>query len=218
MGSGELLWTALIDRISAAPDVSTAAGQWFAKLSAAYSSSDRHYHNLDHVEAMIGRIPDIRHEIISVDAFELAAWFHDAVYDSRRNDNEEHSAMLLDSAAVELSLPVEVAGTARRWILATKSHDPKATDAAAFCDADLAVLGSSPEVYDRYRMAIRLEYAWVAGEQYRAGRSRVLRSFLDRQPIFRTPKMFELFESTARRNLDDELTMLGRGRSDARRV
>ncbi len=31
-----------------------------------------------------------------------------------------------------------------------------------FCDADLAMLGSPPSIYEAYRLAIRREYDWVS--------------------------------------------------------
>src|SRR5690242_20725665 len=94
-------------------------------------------------------------------AVRLAAWYHDAVYDSHATDNEERSADMARSALSRLRVPGDRVESVARLILATKTHqtdgDP---DAAVLLDADLAILGSEPEQYDRYAKAIRREYAW----------------------------------------------------------
>src|SRR5262245_18163999 len=93
----------------------------------------------------------------------FAAWYHDAVYDPRRDDNEERSAEL---AAVTLSdagaEPADVAEV-QRLVRLTASHDPTSDDADGqlLCDADLAILGSSPARYARYRQDVRREYGYV---------------------------------------------------------
>jgi predicted metal-dependent HD superfamily phosphohydrolase len=207
------LWSDLIANTASCPPDPDAAERWFDQLAAAYRRPDRHYHNLGHVQSILSLMPVVRDELgkqTALSAFQWAAWFHDVVYDPRRNDNEERSAALFDSAAPDLLVPADVADTTRRWIMATKTHESPG-DAAAFCDADLAILGSPPDVYDRYRRAIRLEYRWVADQQYRDGRSRVLESFLNRDRIFHTDPMNSRFESAARRNLAHELTDLSAG-------
>ncbi|KXZ45066.1 hypothetical protein GPECTOR_59g675 [Gonium pectorale] len=76
-------------------------------------------------------------------------------------------------------------------------------------DADLAVLGSSPQQYSRYSNGISLEYASLYGPyEYAAGRSRVLRSFLARPQLFFTAAGRRL-EGQARANLEAELRELG---------
>lgn len=139
---------------------------------------------------------------------ELAIWFHDAIYDTRRSDNEEVSARL----AVECLGPLGVTGAVLeriaqliRW---TQHHDAEGRDGELLIDIDLGILGQSPEVFERYDAQIRAEYAWVPEEAYRAGRAQVLRSFLDRARIYRTPVFREACEDAARANLRAKLTEL----------
>ena len=54
-------------------------------------------------------------------------------------------------------------------------------------DADLAVLGSDPASYQAYVAGVRSEYAHVSADDWRTGRTQVLRSFLDRPALFATP-------------------------------
>ena len=76
------------------------------------------------------------------------------------------------------------------------------------CDIDLSVLGADAERYDRYAEAIRKEYSWVSAEDYRAGRTQVLKSFLSRPSVYSTPPCKQCWEIQARLNLDRELQSL----------
>lgn len=74
------------------------------------------------------------------EAVELAAWFHDAIYDIGRDDNEDRSAEL----ARELLSTSPVRDEVARLVLATKTHKVSAGDinGAVLSDADLSVLGA----------------------------------------------------------------------------
>src|SRR5262249_41743880 len=60
----------------------------FDDLAAAYGEPGRYYHNLDHVRAVLHTIDELARLASEPAAVYLAAWFHDAVYDPRRGDNE----------------------------------------------------------------------------------------------------------------------------------
>ena len=64
----------------------------FQDLCRRYSEPKCAYHNLDHVAAMLAIAPGLGYMVHDDVAARLAVWFHDAVYDTRRNDNEEQSA------------------------------------------------------------------------------------------------------------------------------
>jgi len=172
-----------------------------------YCESGRAYHNLDHIMAMLDIVSDFGGTVHDDVAVRLAVWFHDAVYDPRRSDNEDESAAYAmavlgqGGAAPSLLLAIE------RLILATKTHQapPDDTDCQILLDADLAVLGASVSDYDRYARAIREEYAWVPEEAYRAGRRKVLESFLGRDRLFHTLLLFNELEQAARDNLQREI-------------
>jgi predicted metal-dependent HD superfamily phosphohydrolase len=98
----------------------------------------------------------------------------------------------------------------RSLILATQTHaNPTGSDdCQLLLDADLAILGAPPDEYDRYAVAIRMEYAWVSEEEYVQGRSQVLRTFLDRESIYGMTPLCDRLEASARRNLTRELAAL----------
>ncbi len=95
-------------------------------------------------------------------------------------------------------------------IRATAKHEviEDDTDSAIFLDADLAILGSSEEDYDKYAAKIRQEYAWVPDDQYRAGRKTVLTNFLSRPKIYFTERAGKDLEEQSRKNIERELVRL----------
>ncbi len=75
--------------------MSLIAGKLRDELVRAYAAPERHYHNLAHIEAMLElHAQRTRTHCPIRQAVEAAIWFHDAVYDTRRHDNEERSAQL----------------------------------------------------------------------------------------------------------------------------
>jgi len=195
-------WTAVLDAFRVPAE---AAGGVLADLVARYGEPHRHYHTLDHIAAVL----DVLAAFGTLDpALSLAAWYHDTIYDTHATDNEERSAGLARATLVPLGVPVAVVEETARLIVLTKSHQTTEADLSGcqLLDADLSILGSDPESYERYAAAIRREYAWVPEEAYRAGRRRVLEGFLMRPGLF---VLLTELESPARRNMEQEIRALG---------
>jgi predicted metal-dependent HD superfamily phosphohydrolase len=172
-----------------------------------YAEPWRHYHTLDHVDDCLEHVAELGGGAGRRPVLEVAVWFHDAVYDPRRRDNEARSAELARRLLAPWELPAEMVARIGALIEWTATHRAPAGDdgAAILLDADLAILGAPPAEYDRYAAAIRREYAHVPAAQYAAGRSAVLRHFLDRAHIYRTPRFRADREAAARANLAREL-------------
>jgi predicted metal-dependent HD superfamily phosphohydrolase len=188
-----------------------------AELLRAYAAPERHYHGLRHIEALLGLADQHADAIADRDAVEAAIWFHDAIYDTRRSDNEERSAQLATARLADTAAPDRIASIAT-MIRATAGHAvPAFADAAAaqdcalFLDMDLAILGSPPADFDAYEQAVRREYDWVAEPQWIAGRRVVLAGFLARPAIYATAAFRATHEAAARRNLADAMARLDRG-------
>ena len=146
----------------------------------------------------------------------LAVWFHDAVYDSRRSDNEAKSAAWAVASLSKLGILTNQIDRISHLILATQSHhsNPKDPDCQALLDCDLSILGTPPDQYQTYALAIRQEYHWVSDDAYRAGRSRVLQQFLGRDRIYHCHEL-HAYETQARQNLTTELAILSNAYSDS---
>jgi predicted metal-dependent HD superfamily phosphohydrolase len=182
----------------------------FAHLANRYSGPSRAYHNLRHLHEVLTIIDQLATVAQDLSAIRFAAWFHDAVYDSWANDNEERNAELAESVLRRFSLAPDLIANVQRLILLTKRHDAAADDGDGhvLLDADLAILGADARRYDDYSWAIRREYAWVAEDAYRSGRSAVLEGFLKRPNIYRTAVLSQSHECPARHNIQRELDLL----------
>lgn len=188
-----------------------------AELAGAYQAPGRHYHDLRHVEALLGHARACADAIADRDAVEAAIWFHDAVYDPRRSDNEERSAALAQARLAGSADAARIAHVAA-MIRATASHvcpdfadAAQGRDCALFVDMDLAILGSVEADFDAYDAAVRREYDWVAEPQWRRGRRAVLAGFLARPAIYATARFRASHEARARRNLTRALKRLDGG-------
>lgn len=175
-------------------------------LARRYGEPGRAYHTLTHIGAMLAVANEFAGTATDPLALRLAIWFHDAIYDAQRTDNEAESARYARGVLETAALPPSTLAAVERLILATKTHEaaPDDPDAALLLDADLAVLGAAPADYDRYAQAIRKEYAWVPDDRYREGRHKVLNSFLERPRLYHTPALYERLEQAARANLTRE--------------
>lgn len=188
----------------------SAASAAFAELVAAYSRRDRHYHTLHHVQHMLCVVEQLKDYAQDITAVNLAAWFHDVVYDTQAQDNEEKSADFAAQALQSLGFSPATIASVTRLILNTKHHQADADDldTQVLLDADLAILGASSRRYWAYADAIRREYSWVPEASYLQGRKRVLEQFLQRDRLYLTPAMVEKREAAARRNLQAEVQSL----------
>lgn len=183
-----------------------------ADLLRRYGEPHRRYHTTEHLAAVLDGVDALAAEADDADAVRLAAWFHDAVYDPARSDNEERSAVLAERMLPGTGRPAGVIAEVARLVRLTATHDPREGDrnGAVLSDADLAILAADPERYAAYAAAVREEYAAVPEEDFRAGRADVLRSLLALPALFRTQHGHERWEEAARHNLRTELMLLGR--------
>ena len=186
----------------------------FDLLAAAYSAPDRHYHNLDHLHEMFRVAGRLALSTDDAGAVQLAIWFHDAVYDPRAKDNEARSADLCVDLLGPVGVPASVLEKVVRLIRATahaNAEPPPDRDTGVLLDADVAILGGTPERYRQYAADIRREYTWVPDAEYRLGRAAVLERFLARPRIYWHELTFEEGETRARANLRAELDGLRAG-------
>ncbi len=178
----------------------------FADLLSRWSSPGRTYHNVEHLRECLDELETaVTAEACGAADFRpvsLALWFHDAIYDPTRSDNESASAELAAEQLARLGEPPETIATVRRLILDTSHRSlPVTPDGRLIVDIDLAILGKPAERFDRYDASIRAEYAHVSDADYRVGRAKVLRSFLDRPAIYGSSVFIARYEAAARENL-----------------
>lgn len=182
----------------------------YRELLDRYAEPQRSYHTAQHLDECFARLAEGRHLAERLHEVELALWFHDAVYDVRRSDNEEQSAAWAEAAARGAGLPPAVVQRVHALIMATR-HDvaPETTDARLLVDVDLAILAAPIERFDEYERQVRQEYSWVPGWMFRRKRREILRAFLSRPHIFNADHFRARFEAQARANLARSIEALG---------
>jgi len=202
-------WDDLASRQGCAAPAATAV---LEEVVLAYGQPHRHYHTLDHIAALLALLDEHGRGLLDRDAVMLAILFHDAVYDPARHDNEQASAAFAVERLAGLGFAHELTTKVSRYILATQhGQSAKVTDdadLALLLDLDLSILAAARAEYRAYTQAIRGEYASVPDELYRPGRRRVLEGFLAREQIYRTERLYALWEQPARVNLIGEIADL----------
>ncbi len=176
-------------------------------LATSYGRRNRYYHNLSHIDALVQLLEPLRKQITDYTTVLLAVFYHDAVYNTLRQDNEAKSAALAAAHLRQLNVPQSNADTCCNYILATRLHELHAdNDCNLFMDADLAVLGAAPVVYEQYAACIRKEYKWYPDIVYNKGRKQVLNNLLQQARLYKTSVFADRFEAQARLNIKAELS------------
>ncbi len=179
-----------------------------------YTDWSRHYHNLSHILSLLGLSELFAAQLKESALVDMAIWFHDVVYDSKKKDNELQSALLMEQL-LRPYLKKEQLDFVYALIMSTSGHKPllpENADNLWFLDFDLAILASYKKTYRKYSDAIREEYkSLFSFFVYNAGRKKVLKSFLERKTLYFSTEFQEKFEPIARENLAWEIAGLKEG-------
>ena len=197
-------WTSLMIRLDCSTNLDT-----HSKLLLAYREKHRAYHTLDHIEACMRWLDEVRDAAECADELELALWFHDAIYKPFSSSNEQDSARWAGDFLRRNGASGKRIDAVSRLIMATV-HDaaPEPGDASLMVDIDLSILGAKPDVYDEFEVAVRKEYKRVPGFLFRKKRRALLQTFLDRDRIFHHAHFHDRLEDPARSNLGRAIEIL----------
>jgi predicted metal-dependent HD superfamily phosphohydrolase len=179
----------------------------FKKIVNNHTQKGRYYHNLSHLLSMLLLLDEYPNALQHKREIQLTIFFHDIIYDATKKGNEEKSARIAQKLLGE-----HYTQLIQQLILSTKKHQPlnDLHENAVLLDLDLAILGSSLELYDAYRTAIRMEYNVYPNLLYNPGRKKVLQKFLEREKLYFTDYFHEKYEQQARSNLNWEIEQLDR--------
>lgn len=167
-----------------------------------YAEAHRSYHTLQHLAECLATFEAVRHLAVQPAEVELALWFHDAVYDVTRSDNEERSAQWAWAELAAANTPAATADRIAALVLATRHTEAPATaDAQLLVDIDLAILGADEPRFAEFERQVRDEYAFVPDAVFRSRRRAILQAFLQRPRIYGTDHFRAAREEMARRNL-----------------
>jgi predicted metal-dependent HD superfamily phosphohydrolase len=182
----------------------------FDQLLARYSEPHRKYHTLQHLAECLAHFEASRHLAEQRAEVEIALWFHDAIYDTRRHDNERQSADWMRAILQSHGAAPAAVQRVDELIMATcHSALPVTPDAQLLVDIDLSILGALPQRFAEYEVQIREEYAFVPEDVFRQKRGEILRAFLGRPFIYSTAHFQAALEARARDNLRQAIAGLG---------
>ncbi|MEO7727788.1 MAG: N-methyl-D-aspartate receptor NMDAR2C subunit [Burkholderiales bacterium] len=174
----------------------------YSELLASYGEPHRHYHTTQHLTECLDAfnfsltLADRPAEV------EMALWFHDAIYDVTRSDNEERSANWAKSELLSNGVSEQAAERVYSLVLMTRhSALPVSKDEKVLVDIDLSILGSKEDRFQEYERQIRAEYSFVPGFLFKRKRKAILKAFLERAAIYSTDHFVRLWEQRARTNL-----------------
>ncbi len=179
----------------------------FNRLKKLYSRPKRFYHTLEgHINDCLGEFDLVKSQIFDKNEVEFAIWYHDAIYDSKSNNNEEKSAEIAYNVCISCGLSSKFSQNVKDLILITKhTNSPKNINQKYIIDIDLSSLGKSLEEFNLNYENIRKEYSWVPEKQFKEGRIKILSGFLKRQNIYFTSSFRERYELNAQKNLKDSI-------------
>ena len=191
----------------------TARPEVYALLEARYNEKHRAYHTLKHIHHGLEELTFATHHLEFPAEVQIAWFFHDAVYDIQRKDNEEQSVALAKKFLTESHIDISVTDRIGELILTTKHTKlPEKNDEKFMVDIDLAILGQQIEIFDAYEINIRREYSQhYTQKEIDTGRAVFLVMFLKRAEqtsIYATNFFREKYESQARQNLRRALEKL----------
>jgi predicted metal-dependent HD superfamily phosphohydrolase len=176
--------------------------QTLRSLILAYEHSERSYHSYRHIIDCFRVFAKLSHLAQRPWEIRIALWFHDAVYDPKRSDNELQSAEWAKETVNRFGVAHEVADRIHALIMSTRHEAvPADRDQQILVDVDLSILGREWYEFAEYERQIRWEYRWVPRPLFNRKRKAILKQFLQREWIYNTRECRELYEQRARENL-----------------
>ena len=201
------------------PALAGLAANWFDYLtgSASYGSTERHYHNLDHLVHGLTEInawaANADAETVDINELKQAFWFHDAIHGQNEEgiSDEEASARLWLTSGLATVLSETVASLIRitdRFQQISIIHPLK----DIMLSTDLAILGQSEEVYDAYTVTIRAEYRKTPDPIFYKNRLHALKHLRQKaqvQKLYVEPYFAEQYNEKAIDNMTREIIAIG---------
>jgi predicted metal-dependent HD superfamily phosphohydrolase len=183
------------------------------ELEKKYASPRRHYHNLTHIENLLDLSRQYQSFLKDKDLVDFSIFYHDAVYNVLRKDNEQRSGLLAHKRLKYFGLSDLQRDIVKLYIEATQTHtlpaalaDP--SDLSFLLDFDMSILAADWPVYENYTLLVRKEYRLYPDRLYKPGRKQFLQKSLLGGDIFHTAVFKGRCEEAARANMERELRLL----------
>jgi predicted metal-dependent HD superfamily phosphohydrolase len=199
----------LWQRCTAADTTSDPNPAWDT-LHSLYTEAHRHYHGLDHLAHCLTELDAVRAQLHRVDEVEMAVWFHDAIHQPGRTDNEARSAALFATTTNGAMRPEFIETTVNLILATTHSGEPALADEQYICDIDMSSFGMCWEQFLSDSVNLRREFQGT-DEDYFPAKVRFLEALLQKPRIYYTSSFFERYEQKARDNIRRVLELIAKG-------
>jgi predicted metal-dependent HD superfamily phosphohydrolase len=202
----------------------------YDELVTVYTDPVREYHSSGHIENFINKL----NELLRIYAFDehdkvkaeliFAAFFHDYFHNAHRHtqeipidslSDEEMSADFALNALKRMGVrPSKSVSRIYQLIKLTETHQLDNTSQCSiqmqkvFLDADMAILGDIDPKYEEYMVGVWKEYAHIPPETFMTGRINFLSQLLEKNAIFHTVYMNQLYRDQAFKNISYEIGIL----------
>lgn len=178
----------------------------FANLNRRYGERHRAYHTADHIRHCLDEFRPVRDMPGNPDAIELAIWFHDAVYNPKRDDNELRSANFAKEALSMTGglLDNPIVERVYALIMATKHGcplSPNDPDAIMMADIDLSPLGAHAQRFDENTEKLQREFGMEC-RKFLEKQAWFLKKLAKNRNIFGTEYFQDRYERQARENIE----------------
>lgn len=153
-------------------------------IIARWQEPHRYYHNLEHLDFLIDKIDKLyEQQAIDEAAYRqllMTAYFHDVVYDPRKQDNERQSAAFWVQQCQPSHPECELI---RQMILDTESHKGQSELSKVFCDLDMYIVRNAVffELLDWERKIFK-EFQFLDYSLYKSLRIALLKRFREQYP------------------------------------
>ena len=172
---------------------------YFNEIKIHYNSKERAYHNLTHIAQSMKEYDNFN---IYSPKIELAIWYHDVIYNPKRNDNEEKSSEFAKNQLTNMNVNHSLINDSIRIINSTKhTYLLSNLDEMIMSDIDLSIFGKDKQRLIQYEEGIRFEYSFVPENVYRIERSKILKRFFEKDRIYYIDFFHNRYEEKAKRNL-----------------
>ncbi|MFZ2205115.1 MAG: hypothetical protein WAV23_00795 [Minisyncoccia bacterium] len=180
-----------------------------------YCKSGRHYHNFEHIGDCLINLSMFRDSVDhgiygNSQAIFTAIYFHDIVYFPGRNNNEELSATVAESALISLGCKKDFIELVKKLIMATKHNQVLETDEEKLiADIDLLGFALPWEKYLEMTTKIYEEFGalYTKSEFINRRKGFLRKNFFSKDRIYYTPYFYENCEKSARDNFQRFLAL-----------
>ncbi len=184
----------------------------FSEISLNYNSKSRFYHNFTHIQQMIDFSITIKEKTEDNNSFIIAAFYHDVIYNTFKNNNEEKSAEFFLKHFRKLEIENTIKEKITEMILRTKNHSESkpedSLDLKLFLDTDILIFAEEEETYFKYVENIKNEYSHVPKIIFNKKRKEILKNFYEKDFIYKTDYFRANFEKKAKENILAEIKTL----------